>query len=90
MEKKAKRKPHPQVKPLQDKPYTPNQMPSLVDSKKEELDVGRIVMVASYQTKAPVPPNMVAMSILMELQQPNTINEKIGNTVFDSRQLGLN
>lgn len=76
---KQKRSP---IKPLQDKPYTPNQMPSLVDSKKQKLDVGRIVMIASYHTKAPVPPNMVAMSILLELQQPDTIHEQIGNTVF--------
>lgn len=85
MEKRAKRKgesPQVQVKPLQDKPYTPNQMPSLVDSKQQMLDVGRVVMIASYHTKSSVPPNLVAMSILLELQQPGTINEQIGNTIF--------
>lgn len=70
------------LKPLQDKPYTPGEKPDTVDSKKEVLDVGRIVVIASYHTESKSPPNQVAMSILMELQQPETIVEQIGNTLF--------
>lgn len=72
----------PKIGPLQNKPYTPNQMPSLVDSHKRKLDVGEIVVIACYKTKAEVPPNVAAMSILMELQQPGTIKEQFGNTLF--------
>ena len=70
------------IQPLQDNPYERDQTPPLVDSKKEDLDVGRIAVIATYHTHSEAPPNQVAMAILMELQQPGTLPVKIGNTLF--------
>lgn len=82
MEKTTKHKKPPQVKPLQDKPYKQGEMPALVDSKKQQLDIGRITVIAAYHTKSTVPPNMVAMALLLELQQPGTKHVQFGNTLF--------
>lgn len=69
------------LKPLQAE-YRQSDKPDLVDSKKEQLDIGRIVVIATYHTKSDSPPNQVAMSVLLELQQPKTITKIIGNTLF--------
>ena len=70
------------LKPIQEEAYDQSKTPELVDSKKEQLDIGKIVVIASYHTKSEAPPNQVAMAILLELQQPNTIQQIIGNTLF--------
>lgn len=68
--------------PLQKEAYQKDKVPPLVDSQKEQLDIGKIVVIATYHTDSPAPPNQVAMSILLELQQPGTIPQIIGNTLF--------
>lgn len=70
------------LKPLQEEQYDKTNKPSLVDSSKKKLDVGRIAVIAAYETESEQPPNAVAMSILLELQQPNTLFKQFGNTLF--------
>lgn len=70
------------LEPIQSEDYSKDKVPPLVDSQREQLNIGQIVVIAAYHTKSEEPPNAVAMAVLFELQQPNTITEQYGNTLF--------
>lgn len=77
------------LKPIQSEDYSKDKVPPLVDSQQEQLNIGQIVVIAAHHTKSEDPPNAVAMAILLELQQPNTIHEQYGNTVFIAHESKL-
>jgi len=54
----------------------------LVDSKKKELGVEAILMIAAQETKSPYPASTVYAAMVKEMNMPGTSIIRDGNTVF--------
>jgi hypothetical protein len=54
----------------------------LTDSKKKELSVDAVLMIAAQQTKSPYPPEKVYASLVKEMNMEGTSIYREGNTLF--------
>ena len=54
----------------------------LVDSKKKELSVEAILMIAAQETKSPHPASSIYAAMLKEMNMPGTSIVRDGNTLF--------
>ena len=54
----------------------------LVDSKKKELSVEAILMIAAQETKSPHPASSIYAAMLKEMNMPGTSLVRDGNTLF--------
>jgi len=54
----------------------------LVDSKKKELSVEAILMIAAQETKSPHPASTVFAAMVKEMNMPGTSLVRDGNTIF--------